>query len=523
MPCLVRSFLHLNAVTKEITGIKLKITHVSCGYAHTLFVDEKTDVWSVGCGIYGQLGHGDIKNCRSPKQIAIFKALQISKVAAGAKHSLAITANEGDLYSWGMGDQGRLGLNNEVGVPSPTQIRSKELQPLVFIKISAGESHSAAITTDGAVYTWGSGAFGKLGHNSLDNVLLPTLVQALSTTAISSVECGPFHTIFLSDAAEGDSGAGIVFACGSDQYGQLGNGGNDNILNTDNNNNNNNNNGVEKKSAFSENSEVESVSAPQAAGGPMTARVITQVSAGPFHNIASAIDGTLWGWGFSGHGRLTLEAFKNVQNPQYLDALANVPASGNVAGQIGYQKNDDVDDDGNDNNNTNSKKNNQGGRNAKGLIQSLNQRLVRQIACGAQHSLALCVGGQIYGWGENDCGQLGLNHQIDQYFPEVVTDNIAHLTIIGIAAGSQHSLGWTKDAGVFSWGRGTEGQLGYGTRKNDDEQEVIVGEETWKPQKMRTAGGGRRDTCAENARTMRKISGYYILSSCRKENAAQLP
>ena len=43
----------------------------------------------------------------------------------------------------------------------------------------------------------------------------------------------------------------------------------------------------------------------------MTAKVITQVSSGPFHNVASAIDGTLWGWGFSGHGRLTIKEFKN--------------------------------------------------------------------------------------------------------------------------------------------------------------------------------------------------------------------
>eukprot|EP00942_MAST-04A_sp_MAST-4A-sp1_P013745 g13745.t1 len=79
MPCLVRSFLHLNAVTKEITGIKLKITHVSCGYAHTLFVDEKTDVWSVGCGIYGQLGHA-----REAKKIlssASLKSLEIVEAA----------------------------------------------------------------------------------------------------------------------------------------------------------------------------------------------------------------------------------------------------------------------------------------------------------------------------------------------------------------------------------------------------------------------------------------------------------
>lgn len=44
----------------------------------------------------------------------------------------------------------------------PTQLRSLSGKNVVFV--SAGGSHSAAITEDGALYTWGKGSYGRLGH-----------------------------------------------------------------------------------------------------------------------------------------------------------------------------------------------------------------------------------------------------------------------------------------------------------------------------------------------------------------------
>ena len=52
--------------------------------------------------------------------------------------------------------------------------------PLVLlVAVSAGAYHSLALTGDGAVFTWGQGGFGCLGHGEdLSNQLLPKKIEA---------------------------------------------------------------------------------------------------------------------------------------------------------------------------------------------------------------------------------------------------------------------------------------------------------------------------------------------------------
>ena len=50
----------------------------------------------------------------------------------------------------------------------PTQLRSLSGKNVVFV--AAGGSHSAAITEDGALYTWGKGSYGRLGHGEQASV-----------------------------------------------------------------------------------------------------------------------------------------------------------------------------------------------------------------------------------------------------------------------------------------------------------------------------------------------------------------
>ena len=62
--------------------------------------------------------------------------------------------------------------------------------------IAAGDSHSACVTADGQLYTWGDGQYGKLGHGSTQPELKPQKVVALQTIVVS-VSCGAFHTLAL--------------------------------------------------------------------------------------------------------------------------------------------------------------------------------------------------------------------------------------------------------------------------------------------------------------------------------------
>jgi E3 ubiquitin-protein ligase HERC1 len=74
------------------------------------------------------------------------------------------------------GDYGKLGHGNTVTQKVPKQV----LGPLagkVVVFISAGYRHSAAVTDDGSLYTWGEGDFGRLGHGDSQSRFLPTRVK----------------------------------------------------------------------------------------------------------------------------------------------------------------------------------------------------------------------------------------------------------------------------------------------------------------------------------------------------------
>eukprot|EP00752_Nemacystus_decipiens_P014841 g13213.t1 len=88
------------------------------------------------------------------------------------------------------------------------------------VAIAAGWRHSVAVTEEGAAFTWGCGAGGKLGLGSHVDVDTPRQVRALASRAvrIRRAAAGRSHTVFLSDS-------GTVYSCGSDEFGQQGRGG----------------------------------------------------------------------------------------------------------------------------------------------------------------------------------------------------------------------------------------------------------------------------------------------------------
>jgi len=81
--------------------------------------------------------------------------------------------------------------------------------------ISAGESHSAAISEKLKLFTWGNGAYGRLGHGIDTNERRPKLVDTLEQFEVTSVSCGAFHTLAITSQ-------GHVYAFGQGKYGKLG-------------------------------------------------------------------------------------------------------------------------------------------------------------------------------------------------------------------------------------------------------------------------------------------------------------
>ena len=135
-------------------------------------------VWSWGDGGRGQLGHGDLQNQLLPKKIEALTGQRVVAVSAGIRHSLARTA-DGTVWSWGDGEDGMLGHGDEQNQLLPKKVEAFADQRVVAV--SAGEDHSLAITADGAVWSWGDGGLGRLGHGEdLSNQLLPKKIEVWS-------------------------------------------------------------------------------------------------------------------------------------------------------------------------------------------------------------------------------------------------------------------------------------------------------------------------------------------------------
>ena len=189
---------------------------VTAGYHNNLVLTEKGEVWSWGWGAHGQLGLGDTRDRDTPTVIEELSAERMLMLSCGDRHSFAVT-EDGKVFGWGSNEFGQLGC----GKKHDTVLRPciiEGLQGLKIIHISSGDRHSAAITNTGAVYTWGCGTDGQCGHGMFSDVTRPKLVDKLIGKFVIDVKCGHNFTMVMTSDSE-------VFTWGNNTYGQLGNNG----------------------------------------------------------------------------------------------------------------------------------------------------------------------------------------------------------------------------------------------------------------------------------------------------------
>ena len=86
-------------------------------------------------------------------------------------------SSEGEVYSWGEAEDGKLGHGNRSPCDRPRVIES--LRGIEVVDIAAGGAHSACITAAGDLFTWGKGRYGRLGHGDSEDQLKPKLVRNL--------------------------------------------------------------------------------------------------------------------------------------------------------------------------------------------------------------------------------------------------------------------------------------------------------------------------------------------------------
>ncbi|KAK9052131.1 hypothetical protein SSX86_028759 [Deinandra increscens subsp. villosa] len=169
------------------------ITHVSAGWNHSGFVSECGQLFTCGDGSFGQLGLGDCVSHSSPIKVSHFASRRVYQIACGMRHSLALLQGEhGDqVYGFGSGKRGQLGISKE-------KLKSVSLPQCVFglqevnvSSISANGDHSAALSSDGHLYTWGRGFSGT------PDVCCPNRV--ISHFSFKQVALGWNHAMGLTD------------------------------------------------------------------------------------------------------------------------------------------------------------------------------------------------------------------------------------------------------------------------------------------------------------------------------------
>lgn len=181
---------------------------------------------SWGVGKRGQLGHGKRKDEEEPRMLlgGIGYGIRIVQVSAGGglvrvAHTLLLTST-GGVLSFGTAMHGQLGHGYSPGKQLPDMLRPQYIEALSHLHctcVSAGELHSAVATVDGDLYTWGDGFCGQLGMGDKRPQLTPKQVEkgGLEDECVTSVSCGARQTLCVTEDGE-------VFSFGLGHYGALG-------------------------------------------------------------------------------------------------------------------------------------------------------------------------------------------------------------------------------------------------------------------------------------------------------------
>ena len=192
-----------------------QVVQVACGDQHTAAVVDDGTLWTFGRG-GGRLGLKSPANTFEPTQVCgELDGEFVVSASCGEQHT-AVRTRSGALYTFGRGSDGQLGHGDGISCMMPKRVGGA-LSAERVTRVSCGMNHVAVVVADGRMFTFGRGG-GRLGHAMMDNILIPTLVEALLSAVVREVACGAMHTAVVCD-----DGALYTFGRGSE--GQLGHGG----------------------------------------------------------------------------------------------------------------------------------------------------------------------------------------------------------------------------------------------------------------------------------------------------------
>jgi alpha-tubulin suppressor-like RCC1 family protein len=240
----------------------------------------KTDgtLWAWGSNATGRLGVGTttLTYYSSPVQIG---ALTNWKQIADAAGWCMAVKTDGTLWGWGTNGVGNLGNGATVAsYSSPSQVGSLT----TWKQVACGRNHSAAVKTDGTLWTWGQGNLGQLGNST--TLVYSSPIQVGSATNWKQVSCGGQVTVAIATN-------GTLWNTGNQTNGSLGNG----VI-------------------------TGNISTMVQLGSDTNWRQVSTLGA---FTMAIKTDGTLWGWGYNLFGCLGAGDAVSKSTPVQIGSLTN--------------------------------------------------------------------------------------------------------------------------------------------------------------------------------------------------------
>jgi len=243
---------------------------VACGPFQNAAIKTDGTLWTCGSGFAGVLGNASTINVSTP--VTTFAGGTNWKQASCGRNLTSAIKTDGTLWTWGQGDDGKLGNQSTGGVVStPVTTFAGGTN---WKQVSCGGYHIAAIKTDGTLWIWGSNQFQQLGNarpGGLGNDANTPVTTFSGGNNWKQVSCGRRHT----GAIKTD---GTLWTWGRNYNGQLGT----------------------NNTTFPD---ERSTPVTTFAGGTNWKQVICN-SGQTGLTLAIKTDGTLWGWGNGGAGQL---------------------------------------------------------------------------------------------------------------------------------------------------------------------------------------------------------------------------
>ncbi|KAI4356512.1 hypothetical protein L6164_000531 [Bauhinia variegata] len=183
------------AQVPKVSGSYVK--EIVCGGRHSAVITDTGMLLTFGWGLYGQCGHGNTADQLRPTCVSSLSGSRVEKAAAGLWHTLCITA-DGQIYAFGGNQFGQLGTGTDQVETLPRLLDAPCLENKRSNTISCGARHSAALTDNGQLFTWGWNKYGQLGLGDSVDRNIPSQVS-IGECQPRSVACGWWHTLMVAD------------------------------------------------------------------------------------------------------------------------------------------------------------------------------------------------------------------------------------------------------------------------------------------------------------------------------------